>query len=282
MIAIGLAGWGDHDELYNPGVRAGDKLTHYAKHFPVVEVDSTYYAIPAAETCRKWADMTPASFSFIVKAYKGLTGHDRRQPSLAELEAAMRSFLESVQPFWEAGKLKAILCQYPPWFDCTRDNVEVLRETKRMIGHLPAALEFRHESWFSDAYRTKTLHFMKREGWIHSICDEPQVPPFSVPTVLQATDAEVTMVRMHGRNISGWSKRGDPNWRAVRYLYRYSRDELREWADRLRLLEQESKEVYVVFNNNSGGDAAANAKELMNLLHMDTLPMAPRQLDLFE
>ncbi|MCQ6561960.1 DUF72 domain-containing protein [Paenibacillus mendelii] len=282
MIAIGLAGWGDHDELYNPGVRAGDKLAHYAKHYPIVEVDSTFYAIPSMETCRRWSDMTPPAFSFIVKAYKGLTGHDRSQPGFTELESTMKPFLESIQPFWEAGKLKAVLCQYPPWFDCTRENVQVLRETKSLIGDLPAALEFRHQSWFSDTFRAKTLQFMRSEGWIHSICDEPQVAPFSVPTVLQATHDQVTMVRMHGRNVSGWSQRGNPNWRAVRYLYNYNRSELQEWAEQLRSLEQQTEEICVVFNNNSGGDAASNAKQLMNLLQMDTLPLAPRQLDLFE
>ncbi|MFD0714869.1 DUF72 domain-containing protein [Paenibacillus sp. GCM10027626] len=290
MIEIGLTGWGDHDELYAPGVKAGDKLGIYAKHYPVVEIDATFYAIHAADTCRKWAENTPPGFSFVVKAYKGLTGHERkpqRQTAAAEqaenkqLASLMEAFIESIQSLREAGKLKAVLFQYPPWFDCTRLNVETLRATKQLLGQLPAALEFRHSSWFSEAYAARTLSFMRSEGWIHSVCDEPQVEPHSVPAVLQATDERLTIVRMHGRNVEGWSKKGNADWREVRYLYRYSREELLEWKNWLAELQRQSTEICVLFNNNSGGDAASNAKMLMELLGMPTVPMAPKQIELF-
>jgi uncharacterized protein YecE (DUF72 family) len=131
--------------------------------------------------------------------------------------------------------------------------------------------------------RDKTLAFMEREGWIHSICDEPQAGAGSVPTVLYPTRKDLTMVRLHGRNAAGWNSEGRDrqSWREVRYLYRYSDQELMEWAAQLRRLERECKEVCVIFNNNSGGDAAANAKQLMELLNIEYGGLAPRQLDLF-
>lgn len=287
VIEIGLAGWGDHDSLYGAGVRAGDKLGVYARHFSVVEVDSTFYAIHSPEQCGKWAEQTPEHFRFIVKAYKGLTGHERRPSNQAaeremeELESCLQDFIRSIEPFVDSGKLQAVLFQYPPWFDCTKNNVNRLRLTKQWLGSVPAALEFRHSSWFSEQYASRTLQFMREEGWIHSVCDEPQVEPYSVPTVLQGTHNGATIVRMHGRNREGWINKGNENWREVRYLYRYSREELEQWAEHLVVLEQQSERVCVVFNNNSGGDAAGNAKMLMELLGKPVLPLAPEQLELF-
>ena len=122
---------------------------------------------------------------------------------------------------------------------------------------------------------------MKEEKWIHSICDEPQSGEGSIPTILEAIDSEKLLIRFHGRNVHGWQKRQDADWREVRYLYRYNQQELQEWAEAIRKLAQESKNVYVLFNNNSGGDAADNAKEMIQLLELHYEDLAPRQLDLF-
>ncbi|REK64939.1 MAG: DUF72 domain-containing protein [Cohnella sp.] len=268
MIHIGLSGWGDHDLLYGPSVKAKDKLKVYARHFPVVEVDSSFYAIQPKERFARWVEETPASLRFVVKAYQGMTGHQRGQPrtEAGGTQAMYDAFCDSLEPAIEAGRLAAVLFQYPPWFDCTRENVQVLRETRRRMDGFPCALEFRHQSWFSPSFREKTLEFMREERWIHSVCDEPQAGTGSVPTVLEATDPHVTLVRMHGRNAAGWQSAGAPNWREVRYLYRYSLEELEAWRLHLQRLQQMSRDIYVIFNNNSGGDAAANAKQMMELL----------------
>lgn len=282
MIRIGLAGWGDHDDLYEKGLPARDKLKAYSRYFSIVEVDSSFYAIQAAAQFERWANDTPDDFRFIVKAYQGMTGHLRGRNPFESTEAMFSAFRESIVPLLEARKLRVVLFQYPPWFDCSRENVALVREAKMLMGDVPVALEFRHQSWFAGEMRDKTLAFMRQEGWVHSVCDEPQAGVGSVPTVLEATDSETTMVRMHGRNTSGWNQGGGPNWREVRYLYRYSTEELLEWKAYLAKLLESTKEVCVIFNNNSGGDAAANAVELMKLLGMPTQEFAPRQLDLFE
>ena len=282
MIAVGLAGWGDHEELYGAGVPARDKLKAYSRYFCNVEVDSSFYAVHKAELYARWASETPDGFSFIVKAYQGMTGHLRGGHSFEDDETMYRAFNESIAPLRQAGKLKSVLFQYPPWFGCDRTNVALLRAAKKRMDGIPVALEFRHQSWFEGGMKERTLAFMKREGWGHSICDEPQVFPGSVPTVLRATDDKLTIVRFHGRNASAWSGGGAQNWREVRYLYRYSDDELAGWADDLTKLESDTEEICVLFNNNSGGDAAANALTFMKLLGMDTKPAPPRQIDLFE
>ncbi|KIL39140.1 hypothetical protein SD70_22195 [Gordoniibacillus kamchatkensis] len=281
MIRVGVTGWAEHEALYAGGVAQKDRLRVYGRHFPIVEVDSAYYAILRPETYARWAAEVPADFGFIVKAYSRLTGHDRSSETVAERAELFRSYLASVEPLRRAGKLVALLFQYPPWFDCTRENVNVLRATKELLGDMPAALEFRHRSWFTPDMADKTLAFMEREGWIHAVCDEPQAGEGSIPIVPQATHPELTIVRFHGRNAAGWVDKG-PNRRQVRCLYRYSEAELSEWAERLAELQRQSRHVCLLFNNNSGGDAVPNARQMMALLGLSYAGEAPGQLELFE
>ncbi|MDO7906933.1 DUF72 domain-containing protein [Paenibacillus sp. JX-17] len=275
MPHIGLTGWGDHEDLYPAGTKPKNMLGIYSSYFTVVEVDSSFYAVQPRDRMARWVSETPGEFQFIVKAYQGMTGHLRGKPYFSNDDDMYTAFLESIKPMREAGKLQAVLFQYPPWFDCTREHVALLRETRRRMGDIRCALEFRHQSWFSDAFKTRTLQFMRDERWIHSICDEPQVSPGSVPTVLEATDPDLTIVRLHGRNASGWQQNGAENWREVRYLYRYDEAELEDWRQNLLQLSGQSREVSVIFNNNSGGDAAANATRLMAMLGQNPKPLVP-------
>ncbi|WHY85285.1 DUF72 domain-containing protein [Neobacillus novalis] len=281
MIYIGVTGWGDHDSLYPGQISSRDKLKEYAGHFPIVEVDSAFYAIQPTRNAEKWVNETPASFQFVVKAYQGMTGHMRGEIPFETKQAMFNAFKESLVPYIETNKLAMTLFQFPPWFDCKRENVEYLRWCKSEMADLPSALEFRHQSWFAPQYRQKTLEFMQTEKWIHSICDEPQSGEGSIPTILKTTNPDKVLVRFHGRNVHGWQKRNAENWREVRYLYRYNQQELKEWTDSIQTLAKESADVYLLFNNNSGGDAADNAKEMMNLLHIEYDDLAPRQLGLF-
>ncbi|WP_257349540.1 DUF72 domain-containing protein [Pseudalkalibacillus decolorationis] len=281
MIEIGLTGWGDHDTLYPADIRPSEKLQTYSSFFPTVEIDSSFYAVQPVKNYEKWVRETPGRFSFVVKAYQGMTGHSRGEIPFSSEEEMFRLYKESIKPLQDAKKLKMILFQYPPWFDCKRENVEHLRKTRERMMDFPVALEFRHQSWFHPDFREKTLSFMEKENWIHSICDEPQAGSGSVPTVLVPTHPDQTLIRFHGRNTHGWQKKGNPNWRDVRYLYRYSHDELVEWKEKLQQLNQPGHEVTVLFNNNSGGDAADNARQMVELLGIEYEGLAPRQLDLF-
>lgn len=278
-MLFGLSGWKHH-----AAVIGGEKLSEYSVHFPIVESESSFYAVQPMRNYEKWANETPPDFGFVIKAYQGMTGHLRGKHPFADTAAMFEAFIGSLAPLIAAKKLKMVLFQYPPWFECNRRNVDALRYTKDKMGDLPVALEFRHQSWFAVGMRDKTLQFMEREGWIHSICDEPQAGQGSVPTVLHATHPDLTLVRFHGRNLSGWSGEGkeDESWRDVRYLYRYSMEELAEWKANLLALQKATKEICVIFNNNSGKDAAPNAKELMRLLGIEYRGEAPGQINLFD
>ncbi|MYL19367.1 DUF72 domain-containing protein [Halobacillus litoralis] len=280
-INIGLTGWGDHPSLYSENTRSENKLSEYASHFPVVEVDTAFYAIQSVSRYEKWLKETPDSFSFVIKAFNQLTGHDRESRSVQEARDLILRYEESIQPVWEAGSVHALLFQFPPWFDVRKENIRKLRYIREWLESYPIALEFRNRTWFQDEYREQTLSFMKDQQWIHSICDEPQAGEGSVPRVLVPTHPEKTLVRFHGRNTHGWNKNGRKDWRKVRFLYRYSREELTEWAERARELEQQTPELTLLFNNNSGGDAADNAKQFQELLDIQYEDLNPRQMDLF-
>ncbi|WP_445492460.1 DUF72 domain-containing protein [Niallia sp. 03133] len=281
MINIGLTGWGDHDSLYGTRTASRNKLVEYASYFPIVELDASFYAIQPIKNVEKWVADTPAGFQFIVKAYQGMTGHQRGESSFATIEDMFSLFKASLEPYQKANKLGMVLFQFPPWFDCTKANVLYLRKCKEIMGDIPCALEFRHQSWFEAKFRDKTLTFMQKEKWIHSICDEPQAGKGSIPIVLEPSNKNNVLIRFHGRNFHGWQQKNNPNWREVRYLYRYNQKELEDWADRINYLHTVCSNINILFNNNSGGDAADNAKHLIDLLKIEYSNLASRQLDLF-
>ncbi|PTX64314.1 uncharacterized protein YecE (DUF72 family) [Melghirimyces profundicolus] len=282
-VQIGVCGWGDHD-LYPPGTPSREKLSLYAGHFPVVEVDSTYHAIQPRERMAQWTEETPKDFRFVVKAYREMTGHGRREGApVRSVKEIFREFVDSLEPMAKAGKLTAVLFQFPPWYDCNRDHVRYIRQSRQAVPDLPMAVEFRNRTWFEPRYRDRTLRFLVEEQLIHVVCDEPQAGIGSVPVVPAVTHPAQGLIRFHGRNVSGWNKSGRSNshWRDVRYAYRYSRKELGEWVGRVVGMKEQADQITLLFNNNSRGDAADNAKEMIDLLGIDLNGLGPRQMDMF-
>ncbi|WP_226669416.1 DUF72 domain-containing protein [Metabacillus litoralis] len=281
-IQIGLTGWGDHDSLYSATTNTSKKLQEYAAHFPTVEIDASFYAIQPERNIRKWLKETPEQFQFIPKAYQGMTGHLHGELPFTSKEEMFNAFIKSVEPLKAENKLAMVLFQFPPWFDCTKENVAYLKWCREQMGDFEVALEFRNRSWFSPVYYEKTLQFMESEKWIHSIVDEPQAGERSIPTVLHPTDPNKSLIRLHGRNVHGWNKPASgEDWRDVRYLYRYNQEELEQWKENLAFLQKNSKMTYMLFNNNSGGDSAANAKMMINILDIKYSGLAEKQLSFF-
>lgn len=278
MITLGLTGWSDHPLIQRSSNR---KLIEYAGHFPVVELDTSFYAIPKQETIQSWINLTPEAFQFFPKAYGVLTLHKPYNEEFTTMDDAFEAYLEAFRPMLEQKKVKAFLFQFPPYFDCVKKHVNYLRYIKKMMKTLPVAVEFRHPSWFSDKNRERTLAFLKDQSWTNVIVDQPQTPNNSVPKVPEVTSPSLSVLRLHGRNYEGWLGENVTDWRAERTLYEYSMDELREFSELVKRLEKETNEVCVIFNNNSGGHAAKNAKELQDLLGLDFSGLAPKQLDLF-
>ncbi|WP_277585617.1 DUF72 domain-containing protein [Psychrobacillus antarcticus] len=280
MIQIGLTGWGDHPDLYVSSTK--ERLQDYSAHFPIVELDAAFYAIQPKKNSLKWIKETPDNFQFVVKAYQGITGHLRGDFPFDSIDEMFELYRQSILPFKEAGKLSMILAQFPPWFKCNKESVEYIRKVREELKDFEVVIEFRHQSWYAPEYKASTLQFLRENHLHHSVCDEPQAGDGSIPLVPVATSNKV-LVRLHGRNTYGWVNPGNNvKWREVRYLYDYNNEELSSIKNVCEHLEKQAKEVVVLFNNNSGGHAANNAKAFQRMLGLDFEGLAPKQLDLFE
>lgn len=282
MINIGLTGWGDHDTLYEDLARKSDKLKTYSSHFPIVELDASYYAIQPERNIKKWINETPERFQFVVKIHQALTLHADFRDFSETRQELFDAFKEMLAPLQESQKLAMVLVQFPPWFDCSSQNIKYILYVKQQLQDYPMCVEFRHQSWFNDQFKEETLSFLTEHQIIHAVVDEPQFKDASIPLVNRIT-SDIAFVRYHGRNVHGWTKKDmtDQEWRDVRYLYNYNKTELLDLAQKVKILEQKAKKVYVVFNNNSGGHAAQNAKTYQNILGIDYEGLAPQQLKLF-
>ena len=268
MIRVGTCAWSDHTGFYPPRLAKPEQIRYYARFFPLVEVDSTFYHPPSARNCALWAERTPKHFRFHVKAYRTFTWHDRQDtPDPTALRAALRPFAEAVEPMRQAGKLSALHFQFAPWCtwgDQARDYLAGLRDA--LPDHV-VAVEFRHRSWFASPERSaETLDLLRRHAFVHTVCDEPQVGSGSVPPVVAAADPRLAVVRLHGRNAATWYIRAETT--GERFKYRYSIEELREWVAPMRTLAATATDLHVLTNNNHEDSAVRNAYELASLLNL--------------
>lgn len=279
MITIGLTGWSDHELIASDRKR---KLEDYASHFPFVEIDTSFYGIPTVASIQSWMVKTPDNFQFIPKAYQAMTQHEKWHDHYESLEELFDTYKLRFYPMIQKKRIKAFLFQFPPFFHCSQKNVAYLEKVSELMGTLPVAIEFRHASWYSPENQENTLALLRKHFFIHTVVDQPQTPGNSVPGVFKATNSKLTLYRLHGQNYSGWlNASDDPAWRANRTLYNYDEEELLKIKKETLQLEKQSQEVAVIFNNNSGGHAAKNAKELQSLLNLEFEGLHPQQLDLF-
>ena len=284
-ILVGTASWTDKTLLasgwYPESANTPEKrLNYYAKQFPLVEVDSTYYSPPAEQTTRLWAERTPEHFTFNIKAFSLLTGHPTKVSALYKdlrpetdkkniypdalspqaYEDVWTRFLSALDPLVEAGKLGAILFQFPPWFTIKRANKEYLKEIRNRCSPLRVAVEFRSATWFDGDNRTETMEFLRRHHLPYVVVDMPQGHRSSVPPVVEAT-SDLAVVRFHGHSDK-WTSRDIYE----RFGYEYSERELKDWAPKLRKLAGETGQTHVLMNNCYSSYAQRNASTLIDLL----------------
>jgi len=276
LIKIGLTTWSEHDYLLK---KPKPTLAEYASKLPVVELDTSFYAIPTQQSVLKWVLETPPNFRFIVKAHQTMTLHKPWQDYFSSQQEAFTTLINSLQPMIKAQRLASILFQFPPNFVCETQFVRYLRMIRQWMGDLPVAIEFRHDSWFLKQYLPETIALMKQYQFTLVIVDQPKVP-HSAPFYPVTTNSAFQLVRLHGRNHDGWLKKGE-DWRSYRTLYDYSDRELSELAQVVEEISSFSQDTYVIFNNNAGGDAAKNALSLQNKLQIKYQGLNPEQIQLF-
>ncbi|NYH40850.1 uncharacterized protein YecE (DUF72 family) [Micromonospora jinlongensis] len=284
-ILVGTASWTDRTLLdsgwYPQTADTPEKrLAYYARQFPLVEVDATYYSPPAEATAKLWAERTPAGFTFNIKAFSLLTGHPTRVSALYKdlrpetdkknvypddlpaqsYEEVWTRFLSALDPLVEAGKLGALLFQFPPWFTIKRANKQYLLEVAKRCAPLRPVYEFRHASWFDGDNADETLAFLREHKLPYVGVDMPQGHRSSLPPILAAT-ADLAVVRFHGHSDKWTSK--DIH---EKFGYHYSKRELADWAPKLRELADEAGQTHVLMNNCYRDYAQTNAKTLAGLL----------------
>jgi uncharacterized protein YecE (DUF72 family) len=272
-------------------MNAEERLRFYAEQFPLTEIDSTYYAPPSEHQARLWAERTPDGFRFDVKAYSLLTGHPTRHASLwrdirEELPAkaqakrnvyakdlhpdalseAWRRFEGAVRPLKEAGKLGAVLFQYPPWFVPARKN---RAELEALPGRLPdycVSVEFRSPTWLAEERdRERTLALLEDQRLVLVCVDAPAVS--RLPRLFAVTNPDLLVVRLHGRSDSTWADTSRSA--AERFRYLYSEAELRELARPIAEVAREARESHVLTNNCYRDYAVRNAAQLRDLIALD-------------
>jgi uncharacterized protein YecE (DUF72 family) len=296
-IRIGTASWTDPTMtaagvFYPDGAdSAEERLQFYASRFPLVEVDATYYALPARRTSELWVQRTPPDFTFDVKAHALMTGQptetkrlpkDLRESLPAELQAKARIyakdlpaaarddvwawFADGLEPLAEAGQLGSILLQYPRWFFTSSENratIEESVERLRDAGMTPA-VEFRSASWFNEKNLERTLGFLADRKIPLVLVDGPQGLKSSVPALEATTSPELAVVRFHGRRVETWEAKVEKAVERFRYLY--DEDELEPWVARVNEAASQTRETHVLFNNCYANYGATNALQFAELL----------------
>lgn len=293
-IFVGTASWTDKTLLesgrfYPREAKSAEaRLRYYASQFPLVEIDSTYYALPAERTAQLWADRTPQGFVFNVKAFRLFTGHQAQASALpADLRKALgpteksnlyyrdlsdeirrelwQRFRSGLEPLRRSGKLGAVLLQFAPWFVFGRESFAHILHCAEMLDGLQLAVEFRNKSWFGEKTRDKALAFERDHNLAHVVVDEPQGFPSSIPQVWEVTCPDLALLRLHGHNREMWAKKGLAS-AAERFNYLYSAAELKALAEPVKDLASRARRVHVLFNNCHGDKAQRNAGQFRRLV----------------
>jgi uncharacterized protein YecE (DUF72 family) len=291
-VLVGTCSWSDPSliqskRFYPRGFSSAEKmLGFYASQFPIVEVDSSFFAMPQAAHAALWAERTPDDFVFNVKAFRLLTGHQTPLAALPRDIAAVlpplkgrkknyyyadvpeeirdelwRRFLEAIAPLKQAGKLKAAHFQFAPWVSNSpawRGHVEHCVE--RMAGHL-LAVEFCNRSWFDEGRVDNTLAWERDMGVAHVIVDEPQGVGNYAQGVWEVTNPALAVVRLHGRNEDTWAAKG-LTASSERFNYDYSDEEIAQLAEQVNGLVERAIQVQVLVNVNHEDQGIRAARRL--------------------
>jgi uncharacterized protein YecE (DUF72 family) len=288
QIRVGTASWTDRTLIasgwYPPEADSPEKrLRFYARQFPLVEVDATYYALPAEQTATAWAARTPSGFTFNIKAFSLFTQHPTRIAALpTDLRPAVEKtgkdrvylkdvdpavtgqawdrFLAALEPLHQAGKLGAILLQFPPWFPISRGGKDYIVACAERVAPRRVCIEFRNRTWMTEDNQKETLDFLAAHRLPYVGVDMPQGYRDSIPPVLAVTDPDLAVVRLHGHS-GQWDSKDIHE----RFGYHYSDRELQEWAPRVAGLAG-AQTTHVVFNNCYRDYAQTNAQQLAALL----------------
>ena len=258
MLRIGPAGWAYKDWagiVYPSGLKRTEQLPYLAQFFDVLEINTSFYSPLAPGLAEAWVKKISGfpRFRFTAKIWKTITHAQQRDTKDDNL------IRESFAPLLQAGKLGALLLQFPSSFHYTPQNARYIADLRSRFEEFPLVLEVRHSTW-NDVGVLSLLEELQL-----GLCniDQPLFRKSLGPGA--STVGPIGYVRLHGRNYSNW-------WRenshvGERYDYLYSVEELEPWIDRIRVVDQHATDTYVVTNNHYLGKAVVNAVELIGVLN---------------
>jgi uncharacterized protein YecE (DUF72 family) len=292
-IVVGTSSWADPgfvEHWYPKGLASKERLPFYSERFEAVELNSSFYAIPAGSTVDAWAKATPDDFRFDVKLHRLLSHHaaqlkelppdlrdqvettDRGRVKLDApvIDEMVRRTAEAFKPLADAGKLGAYVLQLTPAFDPRRNELDELAPVIEGLAPTPVAVEFRRRSWASSKRFESVLDWLSAHDAVFVCVDTPpgdHVPIF--PPIDAATSDSLAYMRCHGRNTEGYLHGRSV---AERFDYDYPKGELEEIAGRATALAEEAEQVHVMFNNNARELAPKAARALRGILGQDPGP----------
>jgi uncharacterized protein YecE (DUF72 family) len=281
-IRIGTCAWSFGDwsgPLYPRDWPSNRSLEFYARYFPAVEIDSTFYSVPSAEIARRWLDMTPADFRFTCKLPRELT-HERR---LYDCRAELLAFLRALEPL--ASKIPVVLIQLPPSFGPKEERTAFREFIAQLPGDFRFAIELRHPGW----HRPQFIRLLEKHRlcWVWSDTsplNERNLAPFE----LQPLTSDFIYLRLLGHALTKYDGDGKTIHRYDKLLWKREAA-LDSWALRIQRHLGETRSVWAFVNNHYEGFAPETCQRLAQRLGFE-LPLpaneepAPNergQLDLF-
>jgi len=275
MIRVGVAGW-DYPDWVGPvyperAPRAFDRLAFLSRFVGVLEINSTFYRPADPRTAESWLRRTEErkDFAFTAKAHRSWT-HEKE----TDLDAVVPETLLGLAPLRDAGKLGALLIQFPQSFRRTPEALDRLRALQERLEGWPTVVEVRDISWDDD----EAAAWFRERGLGWCVVDQPGMrrngERATVPARPRVT-SDIGYLRLHGRNARDWFRKDAG--RDARYDYLYRPDQMAKMADAIREMEPQAKELFAVQNNHFRGKALANALMLRHLLGEER-PQAPEGL----
>lgn len=256
IVRVGPAGWSYDDWkgiVYPSEVgRNQHALELLCQWFDTVEVNSSFYHPPVARHCMAWVDKVSGNprFKFTAKLWEAFTHKRDAWPG----DDAVARFLDGIAPLHQAGKLGAVLVQFPWSFRRTKEGRLWLGRVLDTFSAYPLAVEVRHASWD----RPEMYAGLTERDVAFCGIDQPLFRNSIAPG--EKVTSRVGYVRLHGRNRDNWFR--ENAGRNARYDYLYNEDELKPWIQRLESIRKRAQEIYAITNNHYRGQAVVNAFEL--------------------
>ncbi len=236
-IYIGTSGYSyEHwrGDFYPATLSPKEYLPFYAQHFNTVEINYSFYHIPAEKSVQNWKNQVPAPFLFTLKANRQIT----HRAKLNHVEGLTRVMTWRMHLLGE--KAGVLLFQLPP--SLSKDLVRLEKFLQILPSQIRCAFEFRNPSWFDE----ETLTLLQQYQAAFCIVSAPDFP-----LLIRAT-APFVYFRFHGQK----------QW----IHYSYSEQELHFWAEKMAAFHRQGKEVFAYFNNDPEANAVRNARRLKEIL----------------